>query len=137
MSRLDKPTDQLSPNPVRRKNTSSSLVSQLIAPQKEVKFPELSPRPKMKPLVSKLKSFLRRDDNQPALPTRTSGVPVANTASDVHNTPAGRYPSSGPQPSKIPVLLYYTSCVFIIIGVIMLVRYGFMDWVGYRKKMLA
>ena len=50
---------------------------------------------------------------------------VSNSPSDVHTTPAGRYPDSGPKPSKVAVLLYYVSCLLIIIGSIMLIRYGF------------
>jgi len=38
--------------------------------------------------------------------------------SEVHNTPAGQWPSSGPQPSKMGVLLYYMSLAFCIAGVL-------------------
>jgi len=36
---------------------------------------------------------------------------------DVHKTPAGQWPSSGPKPSKLGVLLYYVSLSFCIVGV--------------------
>lgn len=40
----------------------------------------------------------------------------------VHHTPAGAFPNGAPQPSKIPVLLYYISCVFCVIAAIMIVQ---------------
>ncbi|TRY70908.1 hypothetical protein TCAL_07528 [Tigriopus californicus] len=62
---------------------------------------------KAKVLFSK---FHHRKDALPILPI------------SVHQTPIGAFPNGAPQPSKIPVLLYYISCVFCVIASIMIVQ---------------
>jgi len=49
----------------------------------------------------------------------------------VHDTPAGVYPSEGPQPSKWPVLFYYLSVVLCITGVISL---GKCVWIQHEAR---
>jgi len=43
----------------------------------------------------------------------------------VHATPAGRFARDAPTPSKLAVLLFYLSCSFCVLGMILLVRGGF------------
>ena len=45
-----------------------------------------------------------------------------NVSSSVHNTPAGQWPSEGPQPSKTAVVLFYISIVATVIGTIFTIR---------------
>lgn len=44
----------------------------------------------------------------------------------VHETPVGTWPKGGPQPSKIPVVLFYLSVVFTMIGSIICIRLLFL-----------
>ena len=44
----------------------------------------------------------------------------------VHETPVGAWPKGGPQPSKIPVVLFYLSVVFTMIGSIICIRLLFL-----------
>merc|ERR1712062_138095 len=44
----------------------------------------------------------------------------------VHETPVGAWPKDGPQPSKIPVVLFYLSVVFTMIGSIICIRLLFL-----------
>ena len=48
-----------------------------------------------------------------------------NSVSTVHSTPAGQYPTEGPQPQKLPVLFYYLSVCLSIVGVFTLAKCSF------------
>jgi len=47
---------------------------------------------------------------------------------DVHYTPPGQWPSRGPKPSKVGVLLYYISLAFCVVGIL------FMAKCSYAKR---
>ena len=47
---------------------------------------------------------------------------VKKNLDSVHNTPPGVWPSEGPQPSKIPVVLFYISVIATILGSIISIR---------------
>merc|ERR1712215_559162 len=49
-------------------------------------------------------------------------APPPNTSSSVHSTPAGQYPSEGPQPGKLGVIFYYLSVCLCIIGVLTMAK---------------
>jgi len=40
----------------------------------------------------------------------------------IHATPAGVFAGGAPKPSKLAVLLYYISCSFCVLGIILVVR---------------
>jgi len=41
---------------------------------------------------------------------------------DVHYTPPGQWPTTGPKPSKLGVLFYYISLMFCIIGILSMAK---------------
>ena len=45
---------------------------------------------------------------------------------EVHKTPPGSWPFKAPQPSKIPVVLFYLSVVFTIIGTLICIKLSFL-----------
>merc|ERR1711892_334212 len=49
------------------------------------------------------------------------------TGTGVHNTPAGLYPSEGPQPGKCGVIFYYFSVCFCIIGVLTMAKCSYIE----------
>ena len=75
-------------------------------------------------LTAKVKDWFKPRD--PSL------LPVSAAPVGVHQTPAGSYPADVPSPSKVAVLLYYVSCVFCVIGTILVVRSFFLKNVSYK-----
>merc|ERR1711972_986350 len=68
----------------------------------------------------KIKSFssyryTKHEEGKPASTATTS-------KSSVHSTPAGQYPSEGPQPGKLGVIFYYLSALLCIIGVLTMAK---------------
>ncbi|XP_023327846.1 uncharacterized protein LOC111700980 [Eurytemora carolleeae] len=47
---------------------------------------------------------------------------IRNDDPDVHYTPPGQYPASGPKPSKVGVLFYYMSLCLCIVGLLFLTK---------------
>ena len=47
-----------------------------------------------------------------------------------HSVPPGQWPSEGPQPSKIAVLLFYLSVIFTIIGTLISIKMFFFGGVS-------
>ena len=45
---------------------------------------------------------------------------------EVHKTPPGSWPFKAPQPSKIPVVLFYLSVVFTVIGTLICIKLSFL-----------
>merc|ERR1712189_168992 len=59
--------------------------------------------------------YTKHEEGKPASTATTS-------KSSVHSTPAGQYPSEGPQPGKLGVIFYYLSALLCIIGVLTMAK---------------
>jgi hypothetical protein len=56
---------------------------------------------------------------------------IKNNTSDVHYTPPGQYPSSGPKPGRLGVVFHYMSLCLCIVGVLFMSKTAY---VGDKDK---
>ena len=56
------------------------------------------------------------------LKSQNEAPPLKTNSDSVHNTPPGVWPSEGPRPSKLPVVLFYISVIATILGSIISIR---------------